>query len=92
MKHQITHITPIKIATIFAILYTALSLPFMIYAEVMHEFSPIAHTPRVYLLGLPFLYGIVGFITTFIGAVLYNFIASKIGGIEFTTVEVEDRS
>ena len=91
MKHQITHISPIKIATIFAILYIALSLPFMIVAEVM-LFSPIAHTPRIYLIGMPFLHGIVGFIVTFIGAVLYNFIASKIGGIEFTTVEVEDQS
>ena len=92
MKHQITHITPIKIATIFAIVYIALSLPFMIFTEVWLLFSPILQTPRIYLIGMPFLYGIIGFITTFIGAVLYNFIASKIGGIEFTTVEVEDQS
>ena len=35
---------------------------------------------------LPFIYGLVGFITTAIGCMVYNLIAQWIGGIE---VEVE---
>lgn len=38
------------------------------------------------LLILPFLYGIMGFIFGAIGCLLYNLVASKIGGIE---VEIE---
>jgi hypothetical protein len=32
---------------------------------------------------LPIFYGVLGFVTTLIGAVLYNAIASVVGGVEF---------
>lgn len=91
MKQQITHISPIHIAKIFAILYFAISLPSMIIAEVMMLFSPVHQAPRGFLIAMPILYGLCGFVATFVGAILYNFIASKIGGIEFTTREVEEK-
>ncbi|MBI3713901.1 MAG: hypothetical protein HY253_13210 [Burkholderiales bacterium] len=91
MKHQITHISPIHIAKIFAILYFAISLPFLIFMEVSMLFSPLHEAPRRFLIAMPIVYGLCGFVVTFVGAILYNFIASKIGGIEFTTREVEEK-
>lgn len=91
MKQQITHISPIHIAKIFAILYFATSLPFMIFTEVMVLYSPVHQAPSGFLIAMPILYGLCGFVATFIGAILYNFIASKIGGIVFTTCEVEEK-
>jgi len=38
---------------------------------------------------LPIFYGVLGFIMTLIGAALYNFVASLVGGIE---IEVEQVS
>lgn len=91
MKQQITSISPIHIAKIFAILYFAMSLPFVLLTEVMVLFSPLHEDPRGYMMAMPILYGLCGFVATFLGAILYNFIASKIGGIEFTIQQVKDK-
>ena len=37
---------------------------------------------------MPLLYTLIGFVFTLVGAWVYNVIAARIGGFEFTTVEV----
>jgi hypothetical protein len=41
-----------------------------------------------FLIFLPIIYGVVGFIGGVIAALIYNLVAKGIGGIEFTTEEV----
>lgn len=49
----------------------------------------VGFDPQFVLLIAPVIYLVVGFIFTAIGALLYNLVASVIGGIEFTTKEVD---
>ena len=44
---------------------------------------------RILLICMPIFIGLVGFIFTVIGCLLYNFIASRVGGIEFILEDVE---
>ena len=58
-------------------------------AGVDGPFSFFPFIGGLFLIILPFIYGIFAFISTAIGCLVYNFIASKTGGIEmeFETVE-----
>ncbi len=92
MKQQIIHISPLQTAKVFAILYFVISLPLIAIFSLQIMLSPESETPYpvFFFILLPFLYAIFGFIFTITGAWIYNRIArSFIGGLEYTTREVE---
>lgn len=91
MKKQITSISPFQTAKVLALLYFALSLPFIVLMGLMFSFTPGPKPPMMgMLLAMPFFYLIFGFIFTVIGAWIYNLVAKWVGGIEFTTSEIEN--
>lgn len=47
--------------------------------------SPAPSPDLWFLVAMPFIYLIFGFIFTAIGALIYNVVAKWIGGIEYTT-------
>ncbi|WP_420583232.1 hypothetical protein [Reichenbachiella sp.] len=71
-------------AIIYAIVSFVVFLPFALIGTMFtdeffpefSEFGPVA------LLFIPLMYGLIGFIFTAIGCVVYNLIASFTGGIE----------
>jgi hypothetical protein len=92
MKKQITRISPLQTSKVFAGLYFVMTIPFILLFAMMLMSAPANARPpffSFFILGLPFIYAIVGFIFTLIGAWAYNFIAKYIGGIEYTTLEIE---
>jgi cytochrome c oxidase subunit IV len=83
MKYEMRKFGVFPTARILAILYAMLGLllsPFLILASFLgpeeDRFS------LVFALLLPALYGVLGFVMTAVGAVVYNFIAGLVGGIE----------
>lgn len=78
----------LQTAKVVAIIYVLVSLviflPFaMVGSMISEEFFPeFADFGAVALLMIPIMYGIIGFVFTAIGCVVYNMIASFTGGIE----------
>lgn len=90
MKKQIINVSVLQAAKVSAALYFVVSLVFIaIFAVFTTLFGSRMGMPVMYLFIAPVIYLVVGFIFTAIGAALYNLVASVVGGIEFTTKEVD---
>jgi hypothetical protein len=86
MKTQIVHISKLQTAKVMALLYLVISIPLMLFmvAPSLYMHQPIQWGM---LLWMPVMYTVMGFVFTFLGSWIYNGIASKFGGIEFTLSE-----
>jgi hypothetical protein len=86
MKTQIVHISKLQTSKVMAVLYLVISIPLMLMMALPMLF---AHQPVQWsmLWWMPLFYAIFGFIFTFLGAWIYNGVAGRIGGIEFTMSE-----
>jgi hypothetical protein len=92
MKKQIIRISPVQTAKVFAGFYFVITIPFLLFSSVIFIVIPGGSRPPFFsalMLGLPFIYAVAGFIFTIIGAWVYNFIAKYLGGIEYTSEEIE---
>ena len=88
MKKQIVHISQLQTAKVMAILYLVISLPFAVLTAVLELSQGRGGAGWVMLVAMPILYALFGFLFTLLGAWVYNKVAPRVGGIEFTTVEV----
>ena len=83
MKTRIVHVSKLQSAKVMAVLYMVIAIPL-----TLASFVPLLamHQPVAWhiILWVPFLYAVIGFVFTFLGAWLYNGIAQLVGGIEFT--------
>jgi ABC-type multidrug transport system fused ATPase/permease subunit len=89
MKKQITSISAVQTAKVFAVLYFLMSLPFVIMMYLMTSFSH-SPFPAFMVIVMPIAYLLIGFIVTVIGAWVYNVVANWIGGVEYTSDSIED--
>lgn len=88
MKKQIIRVSPLQTAKVFAVLYFLMSIPLLGLMVVSFMLSPSPVRPSLtYLIALPFVYLVFGFIFTALGAWIYNLVASWVGGIEYTSIE-----
>ncbi|MBT8114022.1 MAG: DUF3566 domain-containing protein [Arenicella sp.] len=94
--NAITRFSPHKTALTFAcvmalsslILLIPMSLDFLAAPMTDANGNPVdASWPLGLMLAMPFLYLIIGYIMTIIGAWIYNFVARFTGGIQFQLSE-----
>ncbi len=85
MKKQVVRVSVLQTSKVFAVLYLALSLPLILLSFL---FSPLGSYSPTMMVAIPFLYALFGFLFTMFGAWIYNLVASKVGGIEYTTVDI----
>ena len=92
MKKQILNISPLQSSKIMAALWFVISLPFLLFMGVMMLTMPGEARAAFggMMLFVPVFYAISGFLFTLIGAWVYNILAKRIGGIEYTSVDVAD--
>ncbi|MCA1245255.1 hypothetical protein LE190_02725 [Massilia oculi] len=87
MKKQIVNVSILQSAKVMAVIYLVLSVPMVLLMAI-----PAMASGQGFSLGMlvlmPVLYTVFGFIFTALGAWVYNLVASKIGGFEFTTTDV----
>jgi hypothetical protein len=69
-------------AKILGLLYAFMGLLLIPIFLYLNTFSPEGGFGPLFLLAVPLLYGLLGFIMTAIGCALYNLVASWVGGIE----------
>jgi len=90
MKKQVVSVSILQNAKVMAVLYLVISIPFtllMIIPTLMGQGQGAGFSLAMLVL-MPLLYTLIGFVFTLVGAWVYNLVAARIGGFEFTTVEV----
>ena len=90
MKKQIVHVSVLQSAKVMAVLYLVLSLPMVAIMAIPASASGQAFSMAM-LIMMPILYTVLGFVFTAVGAWVYNIVAGKVGGFEFTTSEVDGK-
>ena len=88
MKKQIVNVSIAQTAKVAAALYFVISLPLVAIMMLTTLVTGQGGIGMFFMILLPVFYVIFGFIFTAIAAWLYNLVAARIGGIEFTTAEV----
>ncbi len=100
MKKRLTNVNPVKLGITLAVIYGIMSLIFIIpFFLVMSAVGaagakngvqtlPVIFT-GAFMIFLPFIYAVLGFIGGVIAALIYNLVAKWTGGVEFTTQEIQ---
>jgi hypothetical protein len=87
MRKQIIRVSPLQNAKVMAALYFIMSIPFVLimFAMPTPEGAPM---PWWTFIVMPLAYLLIGFVFSLIGAWIYNLVAARVGGFEYTSVEV----
>jgi len=88
MKKQVVSVSLLQNAKLMAALYFVISIPFTLLMIIPAVMGQGAGLSLMMLVLMPLLYTLMGFVFTLIGAWVYNLLAARIGGFEFTTAEV----
>jgi len=90
MKKRLTYVSPLQLGIVLGVLYGVISLlivPIFILAAL---FGPKGSgLGIVFVIFLPIIYAVMGFVFGVISAFVYNLVAKWTGGVEFTTQEVQ---
>ncbi|KQQ96578.1 hypothetical protein [Massilia sp. Leaf139] len=88
MKKRIKSVSLVQNAKMMAALYLVLSLPLLAVMAVFGSVANQAGMSLVAMVTFAVAYVVSGFVFTLIGALVYNLVASFVGGFEFTAAEV----
>ena len=88
MKKQVVHVSVLQSSKVMAVLYLVLSLPMVLVMAIPTLMAGGQGVSLAMLVFAPILYTVFGFIFTARGAWIYNLVAARIGGFEFTTTEL----
>jgi hypothetical protein len=87
MKKRISYVSPLQQGIVLGVLYAIISLvlvPFLLIATLLGH----GGLGAIFVIFLPIVYGIAGFIAGVIVAFIYNLVARWTGGIEFVLTDV----
>jgi hypothetical protein len=95
MKKQISRLSPHQNGKVVGVLMAVASLVLVVPMFLLMMFSipaldqhgSPATFPKYLVILFPFLYLVVGYVSTAIGCAVYNMLFDYIGGIEFEVVE-----
>lgn len=90
MKKQIVNVSVAQSAKVLAVLYMVMSLPVVLVLAAVGAVSEGIGAALLMLLIAPLAYGLVTFLCTGLVAWLYNVVARRVGGVEFSTTEMSD--
>jgi len=98
MKRRLTNVSPLKLGITLAVIYGIMSLVVLVPVFLIMSLAgaasarpgaqalPVIFT-GAFVIFLPIMYAVVGFLGGVIAAFVYNIVAKWTGGIEFTTEE-----
>jgi hypothetical protein len=101
MKKRLTNVNPLKLGITLGVIYGIMSLIIAVPVFLIMSLVGAASAARgggqalpaifsgVFVIFLPIIYAVVGFIGGVIAAFIYNLVAKWTGGVEFTTEEVQ---
>ena len=100
MKKRLTNVNPLKLGITLAVIYGVMALIFMVPFFLILSLAGAASAKTgahalpvifsgVFVIFLPIIYAVLGFIGGVLAAFIYNLVAKWTGGVEFTTQEVQ---
>jgi Transmembrane domain of unknown function (DUF3566) len=101
IKKRLAHVDPLKLGITLGIVYGIISLVVIVPLFLIVSIAGVATAARtsgqafpaifsgVFLIFMPIIYVVIGFIGGVIAAFIYNLVAKWTGGIEFTTQEIQ---
>ena len=90
MLQQIARFSVHRTAKVLAILYALLGLLFVPLIWLGSIADPEGAMPISFTLIFPLIYGLFGYVFTALACALYNVIAARVGGIEFSLTPSSD--
>ena len=88
MKKQIVSVSVLHNAKLMAVIYFVISIPLVLLMTIPMLMQEGASASLFVMILMPVLYLVFGFVFTLLAAWVYNVVAARVGGFEFTTVEV----
>ena len=88
MKKQIVSVSILQNAKVMAALYFVISIPLVVMMSLPVLMTEGVGGSLLAMALMPVLYTAFGFVFTLFGAWVYNVIAARVGGFEFTTSEL----
>ena len=92
MKKQIVKVSVRQTSNFVGILYFVISLPIVLIVAAYSLMNGQGVGVVLASFLFPLLYAVAAYIGTALAACLYNFVAKRVGGIEFTTSEIAERT
>ncbi len=101
MKKRLANVNPLKLGITLGIVYGIISLVVVVPLFLIVSLAGVASAAKtngqalpvvfsgVFLIFLPIIYAVLGFIGGVLAAFIYNLVAKWTGGVEFTTEEVQ---
>ena len=87
MRRQITHVSIHQTSKIFALMYFSISLLAVPGGGAMIAVYPQGRSMAVFFIFAPVVYGLVGYVGSALFGAIYNFLAARVGGVEFESVD-----
>ena len=88
MKKQLVQVSVLQSAKVVAALYLVTAIPAALLVGLVTSLTNQAFSLFLLIL-LPLLYAFFGFVFSVVACWIYNLVASRIGGLEYTSAEVE---
>ena len=88
MKHRIQHVGVAQCAKMIAGIYFVISLPVVAIVLLLAMATGKASIGMGGLVLLPFVYALASYVAGLLCAWIYNLVADRIGGIEYTTADI----
>lgn len=89
MKTQLTRISIHQTSKVVAILYTIITFIIALVMAMVAIYQENYGTAVAIIIIAPIFYGIVGYLISAFIYLIYNWIAKRFGGIEFTLTQLE---
>ncbi len=90
MKIQIVNVSVGQTAKVLAALYVLISLPFLVIGALFGAFQGSVGVIVIAVVIAPLIYGVLTFLCTGLVAWLYNVVAGRVGGMEYSIKEIPD--
>lgn len=88
MKIQVTKVSVSQTAKVLAVLYMVISLPFLALGALLGAFKGSVGVVILALVVAPVIYGVLTYLCTGLMAWLYNVVAGRVGGFEYSIKEI----
>ena len=88
MKKQIVQVSVLQSAKVVAGIYFVIAIPIAFFCALFALFNGQGPSGLMMAVFVALGYAIGGFLSSLLGAWIYNLVAARIGGVEFSTVEV----